>query len=61
MEIIHYFHLTPYMTPEYNDDRGEEMSKWDKLIKKIISLSKDIRFSELKKVVLEEMDDYDVK
>lgn len=27
------------------------MSKWDKLIKKIISLSKDIRFSELKKVL----------
>jgi len=30
-------------------------------VKKFISLSKDIRFSELKKVVLEEMDDYDVK
>ena len=27
------------------------MSQWDKLIKKIISLSKDIRFSKLKKVL----------
>ena len=27
------------------------MSKWDKLIKKLLSLSKDIRFSELKKIL----------
>ncbi len=34
------------------------MSKWDKLLKKITKLSKDLRFDELRKVVESEaMDD----
>lgn len=35
------------------------MSKWDKLLKKILALSQDIRFEELKKVL--ESYGYDVK
>lgn len=30
---------------------GGEMSQWDKLLKRILSLSKDMRFEELKKVL----------
>lgn len=38
------------MTPLYND-YGGKMSKWDKLLLRIIFMSKDIRFHELKKVL----------
>jgi len=35
------------------------MSKWDKLIRNIVNMSKDIRFNELKKVL--ESDGYNTK
>jgi len=46
--------LTPYVTPVYNVDRRDEfrMSQWDKLIGRILSLSKDMRFDELRKVLV---------
>lgn len=48
-------YLTPYVVSyiiitETNSE-GFFMSKFDKLIKEILSLSKDLRFSELKKVL----------
>ena len=41
------------MTPSYNINEQEayEMSQWDKLIGRILSLSKDMRFDELQKVL----------
>lgn len=39
------------MIPNIILDRGIEMSKWDKLIDRILNLSKDIRFDELRKVL----------
>ena len=41
------------MTPSYNINEQEayEMSQWDKLIGRILSLSKDMRFDELRKVL----------
>ena len=38
------------MTPLYNVG-GKEMSKWDKLLARIKTLSNDIRFEELKKIL----------
>jgi hypothetical protein len=40
---------TKYDT-NYNK-RGDKMSGWDKLLNRILSLSKDMRFNELKKVL----------
>jgi len=41
------------MTPSYNINEQEAygMSQWDKLIGRILSLSKDMRFDELQKVL----------
>ena len=41
------------MTPTYNDKElgAYHMSQWDKLIERITSLSKDLRFDELRKVL----------
>ena len=41
------------MTPSYNINEQEAygMSGWDKLIGRILSLSKDMRFDELRKVL----------
>lgn len=39
------------MTPWYNIYGGIKMSKWDKLLNKICSLSSDVRFNELKKIL----------
>ena len=41
------------MTPSYNNNEQEAygMSQWDKLIGRILSLSKDMRFDELRKVL----------
>ena len=41
------------MTPSYNDNElgAYLMSQWDKLIQRITSLSKDLRFDELRKVL----------
>ncbi len=47
------------MTPIYNVNGGIRMSKWDKLLEKIYSLSKDLRFNELKKIL--ESYGYEVK
>ena len=35
----------------YNGDRRIRMSKWDKLLARICSLSKDLRFDELRRVL----------
>ena len=45
--------LTPYMTPSYNDEELEayQMSQWDKLLERITSVSNDLRFDELRKVL----------
>lgn len=43
--------LTPYMTPHIIQIGGIKLSRWDKLIKRICNLSKDIRFDELRKVL----------
>lgn len=48
------YDLTPYMTPLYNFSRGGmTLSSWDKLLNRILSLSKDLRFDELRKVLEE--------
>lgn len=43
--------MTPHMTPLIIMAGGILMSKWDKLLEKIGSLSKDMRFNELRKVL----------
>lgn len=41
--------MTPYMVSIYYE--GVDMSKWDKLLNRILTMSDDIRFDELKKVL----------
>lgn len=45
--------LTPSMEPLYNASRKEvtDLSKWEKLLRKITGLSKDLRFEELKRIL----------
>ena len=45
--------MIPHMVPPYNniDAGGIAMSKWDKLLDRICSLSKGLRFEELRKVL----------
>lgn len=38
------------MTPSYNKG-GIHMSKWDKLLRRICTLSNDLRFSELRRIL----------
>ena len=42
--------LTPHMTPHIIKG-GDILSKWDKLLTRICSLSNDVRFDELRKVL----------
>lgn len=39
------------MVLNYNPERRSYMSQWDKLLEKIKSLSKDVRFNELRKIL----------
>ncbi len=44
--------LTPYVTPCYTDKKGRiDVSQWEKLIERILSLEKDLRFDELCKAL----------
>lgn len=43
--------LTPNTTPNIIKERKIQMSKWDKLIARICNLSKDLRFTQLQKVL----------
>lgn len=43
--------LTPNMTSHIIETGGIQMSKWDKLLMRICSLSRDLRFDELRKVL----------
>ena len=43
--------LTPNTTPNIIKERKIQMSKWDKLIAHICNLSKDLRFTQLQKVL----------
>ena len=45
------FVLTPHTTPFIIEIGGDGMSKWEMLLKRICSMSGDIRFDELKKVL----------
>ena len=47
------FMLTPYMTPRYNHYEVSCVSSWDKLLDRILSLDKNLRFDELRKVLEE--------
>ena len=48
------FNLTPNTTPCYNYSREVNIvSSWDKLINRILSLDKNLRFDELRKVLEE--------
>ena len=53
--VVHIFFknsLTPHTIPTYNIDTGGiAMSKRDKLLGRICSLNKDLRFEELRKVL----------
>lgn len=43
--------MTPYTIPHIMKGKEINMSKWDKLIKNICNLSKELRFDELRKVL----------
>ena len=44
--------MTPHMIPTYTiDTEGIATSKWDKLLERICSLSKGLRFEERRKVL----------
>ena len=43
--------MTPNTTPNIIKERKIQMSKWDKLIARICNLSKDLRFTQLQKVL----------
>ena len=43
--------MTPNTTPNIIKERKIQMLKWDKLIARICNLSKDLRFTQLQKVL----------
>ncbi len=45
------YYLTPNVTPCYTVEEVMKLSSWDKLLAKILTLSNDLRFEELRKVL----------
>ena len=47
------YYLTPNVTPCYTVEEVMKLSSWDKLLARILTLSNDLRFEELRKVLEE--------
>ncbi len=45
------YYLTPNVTPCYTVEEVMKLSSWDKLLARILTLSNDLRFEELRKVL----------